>query len=211
MPATPLPSSPDGFDALIMLGGAQDALDDANHPYLKDEAALARAFGEADKAVLGICLGAQILARGYGAGNILGRPLEFGWHEVRATEAGRADPVLAAMGEAAPIFHWHLDTFTLPPGAVHLATSAMTADAGLPHRPRRLRHPVPFRGRHRARRELDARFRRRDRRTTRPTGSSAIREEAARHGAAADAAGLALARAWIARAAEPSPSGAEPG
>ena len=68
----------------IMLGGAQDALDDANHPYLKDEAALARAFGEADKAVLGICLGAQILARGYGAKNILGRPLEFGWHEVRA-------------------------------------------------------------------------------------------------------------------------------
>ena len=53
--------------------------------------------------------------------NILGRPVEFGWHEVRPTEAGRADPVLAALGDGAPIFHWHIDTFTLPPGAVHLA------------------------------------------------------------------------------------------
>ncbi|MGH8515143.1 MAG: GMP synthase, partial [Gammaproteobacteria bacterium] len=45
-----LPLSPKGYDSLIMLGGAQDALDDENHPYLRDEAALARAFGEADKA-----------------------------------------------------------------------------------------------------------------------------------------------------------------
>src|SRR5882724_969692 len=104
-----LPARPDGFDALVMLGGAQDAIDDANHPYLKQEAALARTFGEADKAVLGICLGAQILARAHGATNILGRPIELGWHEVRPTEAGRADPVVGAMGHAAPIFHWHLD------------------------------------------------------------------------------------------------------
>src|SRR5262245_25005801 len=62
-----LPPTHENFDSLIMLGGAQDALDDANHPYLKHEAALARAFGEADKAVLGICLGSQILARAHDA------------------------------------------------------------------------------------------------------------------------------------------------
>jgi GMP synthase-like glutamine amidotransferase len=76
--------------------------------------------------VLGICLGAQLIARGYGAENILGRPVEFGWQEVTATEAGEADPLLAATAGGAPVFHWHTDTFTLPEGAVHLATSAMT-------------------------------------------------------------------------------------
>ena len=64
---------------------------------------------------------------------------------------------------AAPIFHWHLDTFTLPPGATHLATSEQTPMQAFRIGRAVLRHPVPFRGRHRARRELDARLRRRDR------------------------------------------------
>jgi GMP synthase-like glutamine amidotransferase len=159
-----LASTHDGFDGLIMLGGAQDALDDANHPYLKDEAALARAFGEADKAVLGICLGAQILARAHGAKNILGRPIEFGWHEVRTTDAGRSDPVLSAMGRASPLFHWHLDTFTLPPRGDTSCNQRADRDAGLPYRSRLLRDAVPFRGRHEPRRRLDEGLRCRDRR-----------------------------------------------
>ena len=122
----PLPADPENFDALVVLGGEQSALDDAEHPYLPKVVALIRAFGEANKAVLGICLGAQLVARGYGAANILGRPIEFGWREVRPTEAGRRDPVLAALGEGVPQFHWHLDTFTLPAGAIHLAASDMT-------------------------------------------------------------------------------------
>jgi GMP synthase-like glutamine amidotransferase len=193
-----LPASPDGFDALIMLGGAQDALDDTNHPYLKDEAALARAFGDADKAVLGICLGAQILARGYGAENILGRPLEFGWHEVRATEAGRADPVLAAIGGAAPIFHWHLDTFTLPPGAVHLATSAMTPMQAF--RVGRAAYGIQFH--FEAGTELVASWTKdfaAEIANYAPDWFDRHPLEAARNGPKADAAGGALARAWIAR------------
>ncbi len=188
-----------------MLGGAQDALDDENHPYLKDEAALARAFGDADKGVLGICLGAQILARGYGAKNILGRPLEFGWHEVRATEAGRADPVLSAMGEAAPIFHWHLDTFTLPPGAVHLATSAMTPMQAF--RIGRAAYGIQFH--FEAGTELVASWTRdfaAEIADYAPDWFDRHPAEAARHGRAADATGLALARAWIAQARSASPS-----
>ena len=76
--------------------------------------------------MLGICLGSQLVARAYGAQNILGRPIEFGWHEVRPTEAGRSDPVIGAIPGGAPLFHWHNDTFTLPPGAAHLAESDMT-------------------------------------------------------------------------------------
>jgi GMP synthase-like glutamine amidotransferase len=198
-----LPASPDGFDALVMLGGAQDALDDANHPYLKHEAALARAFGDTGKAVLGICLGAQILARGYGAENILGRPLEFGWHEVRATEAGRADPVVSAIGEAAPIFHWHLDTFTLPPGATHLAASAMTPMQAF--RVGRAVYGIQFH--FEAGTELVASWTRdfaAEIADYAPDWFERLPREAARHGKAADAAGLALARAWTALAA-PSP------
>jgi len=115
---------------LIVLGGVQNALDDANHPDLPHTVALIRAFAAADKAVLGICLGAQIVARAFGARNILGLPIEFGWREVEATAAGRADPVLSAMGASAHPFHWHTDTFDLPAGAVHLAKSAQTVNQG---------------------------------------------------------------------------------
>jgi GMP synthase (glutamine-hydrolysing) len=121
-----IPAGDAGYNGIVVLGGEQSALDDAEYPYLPHLARLTQTFTEAGKAVLGVCLGAQLVARGAGARNILGRPIEFGWHEVRPTEAGRADPVLSVLGDAAPTFHWHLDTFSLPPGAVHLATSAAT-------------------------------------------------------------------------------------
>ena len=203
--------APDGFDALVMLGGAQDALDDANHPYLKEEAALARAFGEADKAVLGICLGAQLLARAYGAKNILGRPIEFGWHEVRADRGRpRRSGARRRSAQAAPIFHWHLDTFTLPPGAVHLATSEQTEMQAFRIGRAVLRHPVPFRGGHRARRELDARFRGGDRRLrARLAGPpAATRREARRGGGCGGArAGARLDRAHSAALLKPARAG----
>lgn len=203
--ADPLPRSPENYDSLVMLGGAQDALDDANHPYLPHEAALARAFGAEDKAVLGICLGAQILARAHGAKNILGRPIEFGWHAVRPTEAGRDDPVLSSIGHAAPIFHWHLDTFTLPPGAVHLATSDMTAMQAF--RIGRASYGIQFH--FEAGTELVSRW------TTgfaeeiaacAPDWPARHPAEATKHGARADAAGLALARAFIAQIRPASPA-----
>jgi GMP synthase-like glutamine amidotransferase len=122
----PLPESATGYDGIVVLGGEQSALDDADYPYLPGLAALTRAFTEADRAVLGICLGSQLVARGAGAENILGRPVEFGWHAVTPTESGRRDPLISTLGEGAPLFHWHLDTYTLPSGATHLATSART-------------------------------------------------------------------------------------
>ncbi len=191
-----LPRSPNGHDALVVLGGEQSALDDADHPYLPRVAALTRAFGEADKAVLGICLGAQLVARGHGATNILGRPLEFGWHPVQPTAAGRDDPVLSELGEGAPQFHWHLDTFTLPPGATHLASSAMTGMQAF--RIGRAVYGIQF--------HLEA-----DRPLVRhwnrefaeiiaeetPDWPARHPTEEARHGEKADSVGLALARAWV--------------
>ncbi len=192
-----VPPTPEGYAGLVVLGGEQSAVDDAEHPYLPQVAALTRAFAEADKAVLGICLGAQLVARGHGAENILGRPVEFGWRDVMPTAAGRSDPVLAALGEAAPQFHWHCDTFTLPPGATHLAASAMTEMQAF--RIGRAAYGIQFHLE--ADRELVKHWNR--------EFAELIAEElpgwperhagdAVRHGARADATGLAIARAWVA-------------
>lgn len=112
------------YDALVVFGGEQTATADDNHPYLPALARRMRAFSEANRSVLGICLGSQILARGFGAQNLIGGHTEFGWCEVRLTEAAAADPVLSALPAAFPVFQWHSDSFTLPDGAIHLAQSA---------------------------------------------------------------------------------------
>lgn len=119
----PLPAAPDA-DALIVFGGEQAATDDHTHPYLPDLARLMQAYTAVDKPVLGICLGSQLLARAYGGENHLGTAPEFGWTDVTLTDAGRQDPVLSHLPETFPVFQWHSDTFTLPAGAAHLATSA---------------------------------------------------------------------------------------
>ncbi len=191
-----VPRGVNGYDGLIVLGGEQSAVDDAEHPYLPKVAALTKAFGEADKAVLGICLGAQLVARGHGAENILGRPIEFGWRRVTPTAAGTRDPVLSALGDGAPLFHWHLDTFTLPPGATHLASSAMTAMQAF--RVGRAVYGIQFH--FEADRALVAEWNDEFAELIAeesPGWPERHRRAAARHGRAADAAGLALARAWV--------------
>jgi GMP synthase (glutamine-hydrolysing) len=192
-----LPDDPGAHDAVIVLGGEQNALDDANYPYLPGLAALMRAFGEADKSVLGICLGAQLLARGYGAENLLGRPTEFGWHDVTPTEAGRADPVVGVLDGPSPLFHWHSDTFSLPEGAVHLATSAMTPNQAF--RLGRAVYGIQFHF------EADTALVREWNAVFADVALGIDPDWPARHardekalGSRADAAGHALARAWIA-------------
>ena len=204
-----VPASSEGFDGLILLGGAQDALDDANYPYLKPEATLARVFGKEDKAVLGICLGAQLVARGYGAENLLGRPIEFGWHEVRTTRDGASDPVLSVIGRSSPIFHWHVDTFNLPPGATRLAESDQTAMQAF--RIGRATYGIQFH--FEAGTEMVASWTRDFADEIRPYAPDWFDRhprEAALHGTAADAAGLALARAWIDLIRPHSQNGAVP-
>jgi GMP synthase (glutamine-hydrolysing) len=121
-----LPVDASQHDGLIILGGPQNALADDEHAYLKPLCDLSLDFTRIDKAVLGICLGSQLLARAHGGQNIIGRPIEFGWQDVVPLEAGISDPVMHELGAAAPMFHWHNDTVTLPPAATLLASSAMT-------------------------------------------------------------------------------------
>lgn len=191
-----LPDGPDGYDGLIVLGGGQNALDDANHPYLPRLATLMRDFALSDRAVLGVCLGSQLLARAMGARNLIGAASEFGWREVTLTHEGRADPVLRAVPETFPIFQWHDDTFSLPAGAIRLAGNDVAENQAF--RVARAGYGVQFH--FEADRELvrqwNADFA--DYLAERqPDWSQRFEAEAAFNGPAADAAGLAIARAWM--------------
>lgn len=184
------------FDALVVFGGEQAATEDGLHPYLADLAARMRAYVEADKAVLGICLGAQLMARGFGAQNYIGTHPERGWTEITLSEAGRQDPFFAGTGAALRSFALHSDHYALPEGAVLLASSAAA-----PHQAFRLgRAGYGTQFHFEASRPVVADLTRRFRSVFEDFGpgwDEAHAQEAQAHGAAADAAGLQLARNWV--------------
>jgi len=107
-------------DLLAVLGGPIGAYEDEIYPYLYGELALLSAQLQAGKPVLGICLGAQLVARALGARVYPGPAKEIGWKPVRLTEAGKK--TLAPLADG-PVLHWHGDTFDLPVGAINLASS----------------------------------------------------------------------------------------
>jgi GMP synthase (glutamine-hydrolysing) len=111
----------DGYDALVVLGGPMNVDEQDRHPHLAVEAELLREAVARDLPVLGICLGAQLLAHALGA-HVGRNPVkEHGWYPLALTDAGRADPVLAQWA-GHQVCQWHGDTFELPPGAELLAT-----------------------------------------------------------------------------------------
>lgn len=185
------------FDALAVLGGEQSALDDHSHPYLPELAALMAETVAAGTAVLGICLGSQILARGLGARNLLGAAPEFGWCEVRRTSDAPNDPVLGALPDQFRIFQWHSDTFTAPPGARVLAGSRATPVQC--YRIGRAGYGMQFHfeASRAVARDWLVRFRPTIE-TLSPGWAERFEAHAAADGAAADATGLAIARAWVA-------------
>ncbi len=112
------------YDGLVVLGGPMSAFEDETYPHLSTEVAVIRDALDCDLPILGICLGAQLLARALG-GRVHRAPhKEIGWTEVHLTESGQNDPLLGHFGEREHLFQWHSDTFELPTGATHLASSA---------------------------------------------------------------------------------------
>lgn len=117
-----LPSK-DAFDAWLIMGGPMNVDETERHPYLSAERHLLAELIALDRPVMGICLGAQLIARALGACVYPKRPKEIGLYTVEITAQGRNDPLFQLMSNPQQVFQWHGDTFDLPPGAVQLARS----------------------------------------------------------------------------------------
>ncbi|MCK0154047.1 type 1 glutamine amidotransferase [Alcanivorax sp. S6407] len=118
----PLPAL-DDFDVLVVMGGPMGADDDAQFPWMAAEKALIKACIGAGKKVLGVCLGAQLIARVLGAEVTANAEKEVGWFPVHPTTAGLQDSIGKLFAPQATVLHWHGDTFAIPNGAVHLLES----------------------------------------------------------------------------------------
>ena len=116
-------------DAIVLLGGATNVVDAPRLPWLAAELDwLAERVADGTP-VLGVCLGAQLLAHVLGAEVTRAEPPEIGWHDVELSEAGREDPVLGALPERFCAFQWHSWRCALPEGAVALAHSEVCLQA----------------------------------------------------------------------------------
>lgn len=112
----------DEFDLLIVMGGPMSANDEDTLPWLATEKRFIRQAIESGKGVIGICLGAQLIASALGARVYPNKEKEIGWFPVYATPSAAAQ-ALCPFPEEAEAFHWHGETFDLPDGATRLARS----------------------------------------------------------------------------------------
>ena len=118
------------FDGLLILGGAMSVHDEAAFPWLAAEKDFLHEVLQAGKLTLAICLGAQLVAEALG-GEVQRNPApEIGFWTVRFAAKALAHPLLRGWPDKASVLHWHLDTFTVPPGALRLGMSAGCATQG---------------------------------------------------------------------------------
>jgi len=113
--------SPNEIDLLVVMGGPMSVNDEDKYPWLALEKELVRKVIESGKPVLGICLGAQLIANAMGGHVYPNSVKEIGWFPVRsvATDTNAA----FVFPESTKVFHWHGETFSLPPGAIRIAES----------------------------------------------------------------------------------------
>lgn len=125
---------PDRFGTFIIMGGPMSVNEDNRYPYIKEEEKLVMDFISQDKKVLGICLGAQIMAKALGSEVYKGSKEEIGWYDIELTEDGLKDshmrsltlhPGTGNLREKFKVFHWHGETFDIPEGAKRLASSEL--------------------------------------------------------------------------------------
>jgi len=115
-----LPAAPAEFDGMVVMGGFMSANADDVCPHFPALIELMHACAAESRPVLGVCLGAQLVARAWGGAVHEGRAKEFGYHALQRTPEATNDPLAAALPARCHVMQWHADTFELPPGATLL-------------------------------------------------------------------------------------------
>ncbi len=114
---------PDSPDCLFVMGGPMNVYEEMEYPFLKNEKRFLKELVRRKTRVIGICLGAQLLADVLGAKVIKNREKEIGWFDVGLMEEAKKTRLMEGIPARFKAFHWHGDAFTIPAGAVRLAKS----------------------------------------------------------------------------------------
>jgi GMP synthase (glutamine-hydrolysing) len=113
----------DHFTHIVILGGPMNVYEEDLYPFLRDEDLFIKEAVQRGKFILGICLGAQLIAKALGAKVFKAPVKEIGWYDVSLTEIGANDPLFSNLSKIFPVFQWHGDTFEIPKGGKLLVTS----------------------------------------------------------------------------------------
>jgi GMP synthase-like glutamine amidotransferase len=127
------PPAVDTYDWLIVMGGPMNIYEESEHPWLAPEKRAIRAAIDGSRRVLGICLGAQLIADVLGARVTRNPQKEIGWFPVEKTPEARGSPLFVDFPPRFEAYHWHGDTFGLPPGALPVARSEACAQQAYVH------------------------------------------------------------------------------
>ncbi len=113
----------DDLTHIVILGGPMNVYEEDRYPFLGDEDLFIKDAIQRGKAILGICLGAQLIAKALGAKVFKASMKEIGWYDVSLTSIGSRDPLFADLPKTFPVFQWHEDTFEIPKAGKLIATS----------------------------------------------------------------------------------------
>jgi GMP synthase (glutamine-hydrolysing) len=113
----------DDLTHIVLLGGPMNVYEEDRYPFLKDEDLFIKEAIQRGKQILGICLGAQLIAKALGAKVFKAPVKEIGWYDVSLTRIGSRDPLFSILPKTFPVFQWHEDTFEIPKSGKLIATS----------------------------------------------------------------------------------------
>ncbi len=117
-----LPERIDDLGAIISMGGPMNVYEEQEYPFLRDETAFLQKAIAANLPVLGICLGAQMIAKASGARVVRSPKEEIGWGKISVTDAGRSDLLFSGLPVTLEVLQWHGDMFEIPEAGALIAT-----------------------------------------------------------------------------------------